>query len=612
MAKVANKFTDKFMKTKILILGLMLAALTSFAQFGPSAVVKYPYTNTLKASDVFPLGVVGVTNKNIAASNLINAALSAATAGGVSIATIPADVTGNAGSMTNLAGYKGSVASSSRFRLPMKTLSKKNTGQGYSVLWIGDSLVNSYANNIAHTYFQTNLLTSEGTNGWWGGIGLGYNPIRQTASMGTISPTPEVAGSAWMEAVKILTNAASALYTNVAGDGFFSSDRAGIVYVVTNGYSPGTLTLKTVSDADVTNTVLTVSCSGSPRRVFGTNVSFTAGRYKLLVEATGGNAFFSTPGIWSSTATGVRYGAIGYGGLTDYSNADWPAAVAAYDPDLILIHDANNTTYAPTVTEFIKGVQTNLPNVDVCIVGVWPWAGDYIAGEQDLVNNANNFFQLFAETNKNTSFFDSCYLVGNGRSFNTLTNLGLYSDTFIHPSLSNPTLGNAIGKQLQKFLQIEPDQRLQPSLFCRESFIGLREWKQVSNVSASSGGTESPATVRFYDYITCTDGASGSILRRSVPFGYGYTSATYTVYVQATNAVAATYPFYSEAISYTASGRTYTLSSLNQVSLTNGLNVLTITETWPNDTDVREVGLIFADNTNNATLFIGAIKERWH
>lgn len=61
------------MKTKILILGLMLSALTGLAQFGPSAVVKYPYTNTLKASDVFPLGVIGVTNKNIAASNMISA-----------------------------------------------------------------------------------------------------------------------------------------------------------------------------------------------------------------------------------------------------------------------------------------------------------------------------------------------------------------------------------------------------------------------------------------------------------------------------------------------------------------------------------------------------------
>lgn len=85
--KVERKFLDKIMKTKITIIATLLAfALTGFGQFGPSAVLKYPYTNTLKASDVFPIGVVGQTNKNIASSNLFNAALAAAAAGGVTVA----------------------------------------------------------------------------------------------------------------------------------------------------------------------------------------------------------------------------------------------------------------------------------------------------------------------------------------------------------------------------------------------------------------------------------------------------------------------------------------------------------------------------------------------
>lgn len=614
MVKVERRyFLDKIMKLKFSIIAMLLAfTFTSFGQFGPSAVLKYPYTNLLNASDVLPLGVPGNTNKNIAASNLLNAAISAAAAGGVTVSPIPTAITGNAGGVSNLAGYKGSIASEARLRLPMKTIQKKNNGQGRKILWIGDSLVNSYAFNISHTYFQTNLLAADGTNGWWGGIGSGFNPMRLSGLLGTMGPTPDNAGSPWMEAIKILTNGATALYTNISGDGFFSSDRAGIVYVKTNGISPGTLTVKVVSDAGVTNTLDVIDCSGSPRRTIGTNYSFTAGRYKIVLEATGGNGFFATPGIWSSTNSGIRYGAIGYGGLTDYSPGDWPSAVAAYDPDLIMILDANNPTYGATVTRFVRDVQTNLPNVDVCLVGVWPWSGDYVAGEMDLVNNANQTFQLFADTNKNTSYFDVCYLFGNGRSFNTLTNLGMYSDALIHPSTTDPTLGNAAGQALLQALQLMPDPLAKSPLIARESFVSHREWKLVSNAAASTTTQTSPADVQFYDYLQMSDGASGAIIRRSVPFGRGFTNATYTIYVQATNAAAATYPLYTEAISYTSSARTYTLSSVNTVTLTNGLNVLNITETWPNDKDVREVGVIFADNTNGAALFIGAIRELWH
>jgi hypothetical protein len=87
LVKVERKFLDKIMKTKITIIATLLVfSLTSFGQFGPSAVLKYPYTNLLNASDVFPIGVVGQTNKNIASSNLFNAALAAAAAGGVTVA----------------------------------------------------------------------------------------------------------------------------------------------------------------------------------------------------------------------------------------------------------------------------------------------------------------------------------------------------------------------------------------------------------------------------------------------------------------------------------------------------------------------------------------------
>lgn len=61
------------MKTKILIVGLMLATLNVFGQFGPSALIKYPYSNVLNQSDVFIFGIPGVTNKNIAASNMLSA-----------------------------------------------------------------------------------------------------------------------------------------------------------------------------------------------------------------------------------------------------------------------------------------------------------------------------------------------------------------------------------------------------------------------------------------------------------------------------------------------------------------------------------------------------------
>lgn len=88
---------------------LMAATFVSFGQFGPSAVLKYPYTNTLKASDVFPIGEVGVTNKNLAASNLLNAAIGAAAAGGVTISTIPANVTGSAATVTSVAGNAAQI-----------------------------------------------------------------------------------------------------------------------------------------------------------------------------------------------------------------------------------------------------------------------------------------------------------------------------------------------------------------------------------------------------------------------------------------------------------------------------------------------------------------------
>lgn len=111
MAKAAHKFLAKIMKTKITIIAMLLAAtFVSFGQFGPSAVLKYPYTNTLKASDVFPIGEVGVTNKNLAASNLLNAAIGAAAAGGVTISTIPANVTGSAATVTSVAGNAAQVA----------------------------------------------------------------------------------------------------------------------------------------------------------------------------------------------------------------------------------------------------------------------------------------------------------------------------------------------------------------------------------------------------------------------------------------------------------------------------------------------------------------------
>lgn len=414
---------------------LLLIAAGSLLSAAAQPIIRNPATTNSTTAAI--LSGLGVTSALQYLSN--NAVISASTNSGT------------------LSGYDP-VA-----RLPVNTINKLLKGQPVNVLWLGDSLVNGAAyRTIQRGYFCTNLLSTWGTNGWWGGttrnaVANDMNPWTVTGStLGELENigTDPASSPPWVEeyGAYVLTNGGSSLWSR--GGSFFTNiDRAGLVYIKTNRADVGSMVVKIVSDSGVTNTLDTVALSATPRRTIGTNYSFSAGNYKILIESTGGSAFFAAPGIWSSTSPGIRYGHLGKGGWTDYSLVgDWVTAIAQYRPDLLLVHDANNNTYGPTVNAMVRNLQTNLPDMDVVMVGVHPSSADYAAVEQDKVVVANHLYQAFARTNKNTAYFDSMFALGNGRGWTTITNLGLADS--IHPDGSNPTLSYILGKKLLEDLQL--------------------------------------------------------------------------------------------------------------------------------------------------------------
>lgn len=356
-------------------------------------------------------------------------------------------------------------------RLPINTLNKLNQGQGISVLWIGDSLAYPAVSthNLSTSYFLTNMLANWGTNGNWGGI-LFQNPggLNLVSYAGTTNFVNAGSDSSMIfidQSAVVLSNTFSVELTKYGG-GFVTSDSAALTYGTTNsdlwGILPaGTLNVYTVKDDGTTNQIAALNCSDTVRQGITTNWTFTAGNYKLMLSSSGGATFFASPGLWSSTGTGVRYGIMGSGGLNNFvQQIYWVTNFLPFQPDLVLLADANDSS-ATTLFTLVQQLQTYAPNpwtnTDFVFVGVPPNSVDYQA--QDGEGNSSDWSwaqQLFARTNRNTGFFDSKFYLGDGFSFQTMTNLAILSD-LIHPGTGagGLVIGNNLGRRLVEDLQLD-------------------------------------------------------------------------------------------------------------------------------------------------------------
>lgn len=341
-------------------------------------------------------------------------------------------------------------------RLPLTTLNKLENGKPVKVLWLGDSLVTGDYANLWKLAFQTNLIARYGANGWMGGGYLtdnGWNP--STTGVGNIAQTSDENTILFYEQLWRVTNGNTQVWSANFGDGYFSANSAALVYLRTNTLATGTLTVSIIDTNSTITTLDTINCSGAFALV-GTNYTFTAGRYKLRIAASGGaDVAFATPGIWNSTLPGVRYGQLGAGGLNNFVKfPSWITALNAYQPDLLLVLDANDTGITNTFT-LITQLQTNRPFMDVVVLQGPPSGSAYAGPNTSLLTTARKWYQQFAQTNRNTAFFDTFKLAGGTLGYPALTNNadGIYMvQDDVHPSTSNPTLANVLGRALYQQL----------------------------------------------------------------------------------------------------------------------------------------------------------------
>lgn len=368
------------------------------------------------------------------------------------LGTFVGDGYGNASSMTNLLAHEG--------RLAWTTLNKLQNNKPVKVLWLGDSLATQDYQNIWRQSFMTNMLARYGTNGWYGGgylIPNAWSPT--TAGVGNISQVND-ATAIWYEQLWRVTNGFTQTWSAYSvPDGFFDADEVSITYLRTNALANGTLTVKTVDDSAVTTTIATINCNGTYAMIT-TNIAINPARVKVQITASGGDVAFATPGVFWSGGTGVRYGTLGQGGLNNFlKDASWVSALAGYKPDLLLVIDANNTAGIANTFKLITALQTNLPFMDVVFVQMPTSSDDYVNNATALdAQGARVLIQAFAQTNKNTTYFDTYFYDGAALGYQAMTNnangITMVNDG-IHPSTTNPTIANYLGNKLYQLLGFE-------------------------------------------------------------------------------------------------------------------------------------------------------------
>lgn len=143
-----------------LIFGMLALGLcfNSFAQFRRTSDQQpYPYTNTLKNSDVFIIGVVGVTNKNIAASNMLSAIAGASASSFQNGSTILSNVVSGTSNR-----YVGSFVG-------LITTGDVTNGSGSRVAYLSDTnglggVSGAASTNEIFSYILANPVSAAATN----------------------------------------------------------------------------------------------------------------------------------------------------------------------------------------------------------------------------------------------------------------------------------------------------------------------------------------------------------------------------------------------------------------------------------------------------------------
>jgi len=331
-------------------------------------------------------------------------------------------------------------------RLPVNTLNKLYSGSPICVLVIGDSLCR-YPLNFAKNDLGYRLMARYGTNGYGGNAVLGdgkASPFLVLSTSGNVAAEWTDADRTWLDSDWFrMTNGSKMQWSWGSGDGFIQATTLRVVHF--DAPDRGTLTVKTISAANATNTLASIACATATTNIGWTNFDLSPGRYKVLLEATGGDVWLPAPIIWATNAPGVRYGTLSKGGVNDWmDHPTWFQGLPAYDPDLVLYHEISG---GDAWINFIKTNQTYWPNADIVIISPYPMVNDLVApfaNESEL-----RLLWAFAKTNRNTSFIDLKRLWGGSLGAITMTNLGLLTWDGTHPSGNNYHLtGQFVAREL--------------------------------------------------------------------------------------------------------------------------------------------------------------------
>lgn len=421
------------MKTKILIVGLMLAALNVFGQFGPSAVIKYPYSNVLNQSDVFVFGVIGNTNKNIAASNVLSAIH------GANPTMLPTVVLTNA----QIAGL-GALD---------QWWSKISSNNWLNILLIGDSV----GQDANETFTKLDRYKGKaGSFTTWTGNGSGnqyyfaYGPMvsgSEVTTYGLSSPAPAVgvyisesaSGTSdndfWHQHVHIGTSLGSNGFYRVASsvsNGIYS-DKLFLAYSGdTSG--AGTFLIQTQAYGGSWGTLATVA-SAANKTLVTTNFTLPAllNYYARVVSQSGTQGVYSL-GLWNTEAGNFTLSQTTSSGIENFGNAylagkasvtNWWAAV---QPDLVLVTQKKGVSwmFSTEVNTAYGWAREASTNTSWCFVLPTPDIG---SNYQERKTERDNL-RIWTETN-NVSRYDGWEWMGNNT--NRLIGVGYYGDQ-THPT----------------------------------------------------------------------------------------------------------------------------------------------------------------------------------
>lgn len=271
-------------------------------------------------------------------------------------------------------------------------------GKGFNVLFIGDSLIAAGMNTLGNSGLRNDTLHFFGTNGAFGNAG----------GQGNIDPNfvttvlPKADRLRWFGQYYTVTNGSQLMFFPNIGDAYCQADRISVPYLTKPGN--GTLTIQSLTST-TTNTLAVIDTS-LPTNSFFTNFAVANNRYRLRLEASGGDCDVIAPGMWQTNGTGVRWGWIGEGGVDNFETGYqyWTNALKAYEPDFVcFLQTGGDTNIAIPGGKagwalFIRNTVGNLwPSADVVVSAIYPAAHPNTYAGQALVRE-NTLLREFCAT----------------------------------------------------------------------------------------------------------------------------------------------------------------------------------------------------------------------